>query len=297
MELRWMMYGIEQWYDEKEDYVKGGNGVTGHYKSLINPYFNYIGLGAFQPAAGGWCAVAAEFSFGSGLDETKSSQMGTVIQAIEIKKSAISAPKIKGVSSMSIGSNKQFELIVNITYPGIMGGNNVSEGVSLGNVSWSSSNPQVAEIDPFGNVKAQSGGLTTITATSSDGLTASCNVNVISSTKGENISAGNVIYKITKAYSTVEYVKMNNKATTVVIPATVTIGGIKYKVTSIANNAFKNNKTLKKVTIGSNVTWIGKNAFKGINSKATIKVPSSKLKAYKTLLTKRGAGKKVKIKK
>ena len=42
---------------------------------------------------------------------------------------------------------------------------------------------------------------------------------------------------------------------------------------------------------------VGKNAFKGIYKKATIKVPAKKLKAYKTLLIKKGAPKTAKIKK
>ena len=106
------------------------------------------------------------------------------------------------------------------------------------------------------------------------------------------------------------------------IPATVKVKGVSYKVTSIAKNAFKNNKKLKKVTIGANITsiganafsgckvlknvvvkstklkTIGKNAFKGIQKKAVIKVPAKKLKAYKKLFgSKAGIKKTMKIKK
>lgn len=52
-------------------------------------------------------------------------------------------------------------------------------------------------------------------------------------------------------------------AKTVTVPDTVKVGGVTYKVTSIADNAFKNNKTLKKVVIRGNITSIGKNAFSG----------------------------------
>ena len=94
------------------------------------------------------------------------------------------------------------------------------------------------------------------------------------------------------------------------VPSTVMIGGKKYKVTEIKANAFKNNKQLKKITIGKNIEKIGKNAFsgcknlknvniktvkltkktvganafKGIHDKAKVKVPKSKLKDYKTIL-------------
>lgn len=55
----------------------------------------------------------------------------------------------------------------------------------------------------------------------------------------------------------------NKKETKVVIPDTVTIDGVEYAVTSIAKNAFKNNKKLTKVKIGRNVKSIGESAFSG----------------------------------
>ncbi len=130
------------------------------------------------------------------------------------------------------------------------------------------------------------------------------------------------IYKVTKAGltgGTVEYVKpVNKKKSTVSVPATVTIEGITYKVTSIAKNAFKNNKKIKKLTIDQNVEKIGakafygckklktitikttklgskkvgKQAFKGIHKKAKIKVPKKKYSAYKKMFKKRGVGSK-----
>ncbi len=88
--------------------------------------------------------------------------------------------------------------------------------------------------------------------------------------KGDKFKdAGNkAVYKVTKAgtiaggVGTVEYSKPVKKtAKTVTIPSTITVGGIQYKVTSIAKNAFKNNKKITKVTIGKYVKTIGANAF------------------------------------
>ncbi|MGN0155335.1 MAG: cellulase family glycosylhydrolase [Lachnospiraceae bacterium] len=180
-------------------------------------------------------------------------------------------------------------------------------------------------------------------------------------------------YTITKAGDVggcVEYTKPVNKTVSnVTIPATVTLNGITYKVTGIAEGAFKNNtklttiklgsdiktigagafygcKKLKNVTIGNNVTTIGdkafykctaltkiiipseisvigkqafygcknlrniiikttkltsgkvgSNAFKGINKKASVKVPKSKVKAYSIMLKKKGIGAGVKVEK
>ncbi len=69
---------------------------------------------------------------------------------------------------------------------------------------------------------------------------------------------------ISTSKKTVAYkAPVNKKAKTVSIPATVKIRGKKYKVTQIAEGAFKNNKKVTKVTIGSNVSKISKNAFNG----------------------------------
>lgn len=148
--------------------------------------------------------------------------------------------------------------------------------------------------------------------------------------KGDKIKDAKKLawYKVTKAgtadgkVGTVEYLKPVNKMKkTVSIPATIKVDGIKYKVTGIASKAFRNNQYITKVTIGKyvqkigsgafykckklkNITIktkklstkkVGKSAFKGINSKATIKVPKSKYKAYKKLLKKKGVGRKVKF--
>lgn len=60
---------------------------------------------------------------------------------------------------------------------------------------------------------------------------------------------------------------------------TVTLGK---GITKIKEKAFYNCKNLKSITIkSSKLTSVGKNAIGNIHSKATIKVPSKKLKTYK----------------
>ena len=137
---------------------------------------------------------------------------------------------------------------------------------------------------------------------------------------GDTVSVGTVLvkdgvtYRIT-ADGTVEYQKADAKAKgTVVIPATVTLQGTTYKVTSIAAKAFYNNKKLKKIVIGKNVVQIGKKAFYGcsnlkniviktkeltaktvgknafykVHKKAVVKVPKKCKKQYKIWLKKTG---------
>ena len=118
---------------------------------------------------------------------------------------------------------------------------------------------------------------------------------------------------------TVEVKNMTAKGKTkkaVKISAAIRANGRIYKVTSIAANACKGNKKMTSLTIGNNVTKIGKNAFAnctkltkvtvngsklkrslkkvekaafwGISKKVTVKVPKNKKKAYSRLLKKGG---------
>ena len=131
-------------------------------------------------------------------------------------------------------------------------------------------------------------------------------------------------YKVTGAKvknPTVTYVKPKKNVKKVSIPATITVKGIKYQVTAVSKDAFKNNKKVTQVTIDKNVNnigknafygcknlkkviikttkltkkTVGKNAFKGIHKKATIKVPKKKLDAYKKILKNAGISKSVKV--
>lgn len=143
---------------------------------------------------------------------------------------------------------------------------------------------------------------------------------------GTVLTASTGSYKVTKADATAGevayYGPKNKKVTKITIPQTVTIDGITYKVTSIADKACQNCKKLKTVTIGSNIAKIGKSAFsgckairtvtikttklkaksigakafKGITKKATFKVPKKQKKAYKKIICKKGAHKKAKFK-
>ena len=61
---------------------------------------------------------------------------------------------------------------------------------------------------------------------------------------------------------TVQYTAPKSTAKgTVTILAKAKVDGVSYRVTSIADNAFKNNKKITKVVIGNNIVSIGKNAF------------------------------------
>ena len=137
--------------------------------------------------------------------------------------------------------------------------------------------------------------------------------------KGKKLTdSKGTIYKVTsdKAGSpTVEYSATAKGAKgTITIPARVTIKGVTYKVTSVGASACRNRAGITKVIIGKNVTKIGNrvfsgckklkkvtikttkltestvgsNAFSGISSGVVVKVPESKVKAYRKLFKKKG---------
>lgn len=140
---------------------------------------------------------------------------------------------------------------------------------------------------------------------------------------GKVYQSGSLKYKITKLTSGTKTAAVtgttNKNIKKLTIPATVTIQKVKFKVTEIGSKAFKKQKKLEKVMIGSNVKKIGsqafygtkelenitikskginsvgKNAWKGISSKAVIRVPKSKLNSYTRLFRGKGQAKSVKI--
>lgn len=64
----------------------------------------------------------------------------------------------------------------------------------------------------------------------------------------------------------------STKEKKVEIPDVVTVDGKEYKVTKIADGAYKKNSKITTVTIGENVTEIGKNAFSGCTNLKTVKI-------------------------
>jgi hypothetical protein len=91
--------------------------------------------------------------------------------------------------------------------------------------------------------------------------------------KGDTVKKSGNTYTVTStAKKTVAFTSVKKNAKTVTIPSKVTINGVSYKVTSIAANAFKNDKKLTKVTIPSTVTKIGASAFYGCTKLATVTI-------------------------
>lgn len=143
--------------------------------------------------------------------------------------------------------------------------------------------------------------------------------------KGLKVTIGKLKYKVTSSTSSKRTVTVTapvkKSYTALTIPSTVKISGYTYNVTAIGDKAFRSSKKLKTLKIGSKVTTVGKQAFyncsklkkitvntkgitkvgsnalKGIDKKAVLKVPASKLKKYKALFKNKGQKSTVTIKK
>ena len=125
------------------------------------------------------------------------------------------------------------------------------------------------------------------------------------------------ILSITSSGGTVAYVKpVGKKSKSITIAASAVLDGHTFKVVAVSAKAYKGCSKLQKVTIGKNITSIGKNAFagckklkkitikstklksssigknafKGTAKKLTVKVPKKQYKVYKKFLKKKGNG-------
>lgn len=265
-----MMAGIEQWYGEKYDLTHHTGGETGHYLALINPDYQYIGVGCFNNEGGSWTAVAAEFCDNSkNLNTGRSGMSGSCLQIIEVPRASMGEPEIQGAHSLTEGSTTNLLFYIPITVSGTS-----SKVFPLGSISYSSSNPSSVSVTAKGIVTAQKPGTAEITAIASSGERKSITITVTPPAIGTRLSYGKDIYRVTKVGKEVEYLKFNKKNRSAVVPATITINGTRYNVTRIASKAFKG--TFKKVVI---------------------KVPASKLKFYIKFLYKKGVNKLGRIRK
>ncbi len=139
---------------------------------------------------------------------------------------------------------------------------------------------------------------------------------------GDTVTVDGVQYRVTDAAAkTAEaYGVAKKNIKTIKVAATVTIKDVTCKVITIADQAFAGQKKATKAVIGANVTKIGEKVFygdsklksitvkgkklktvgrqalKGINKHAVIRVPKAKKNAYKNLFKGKGQKKSVKVK-
>lgn len=298
-----MLMGIEQWYQEKADWKKQNQyAVTGHYTSMIDPQNLYVGLATFCTDAGSFYnTTAGEFSWRSGLDETRGTAAANCIQTLEISNSYIKSNTytITGKNSGKRGDRSELSLTVatSLTDKGL---------VVLSPLTWTSSNAVVASVDANGTLTANSCGTAQITASDNSGhtgiftytvnhswddgkvtkeatlkkkgtITYTCSVcnatkkeslPKITISKGKTYIVSDMKYKITNArkdgkgtVALVGTIKSKENLSSLKVTGTIRLGGIKFKVTEIGAKAFKGYQNLKTVSVGKGISVIGKEAF------------------------------------
>ena len=157
--------GIDQWYEEKEDWINQTDAVTGHYTALINPEYLYVGLGTFcSEDANYYNTTAAEFSIYNGLDETPMMMAGDCIQTLEVEARYLDGKvALRGGTEGVAGDMVPHALITETSFTK-NGRTYLTNGLyCLNHVEWYSDNETVAEVND-GTVRAKRCGNATITA-------------------------------------------------------------------------------------------------------------------------------------
>ena len=161
-----ILYGINQWYDEKADWVnQNSSAVTGHYTSIINPQYTYIGIGAFKPSTG-YGAVAGELRTGSGLNEEQTGAQGSYQQKVEIIKAKLTISSVTE-KTIHIGKSETLSLNAETSYENNLGSSwspKVSQVSLMGTTEWETNDSTIADVNNQGLVTGASAGTAIITA-------------------------------------------------------------------------------------------------------------------------------------
>lgn len=138
-------------------------------------------------------------------------------------------------------------------------------------MTWKSSDNQIAKVDANGVVTGLNAGSATITVTTFNKLTATCIVTVITpqTTPTPPEDTEPVASDFVMANGVVTgYTGIGGD---IVIPS---VDGDGNAITAIGEAAFKNNSTITKVSISSNVTSIGESAFEGCTGLECVDIPN-----------------------
>lgn len=164
--------GIEQWYEEKADWVnQNSSAVTGHYTQMIDPDNIYAGYATFiNPDAKYPTTTSGEYSSYVDMDETSGPDISNCTQTIEAELGNLTAG-MSDFADLKEENSVQADFYVQLSDSGC-------KLSFLDKAEWKSSNPSVASVDGNGQVKGLKKGNADITA-SKGSLTATRTVRVI----------------------------------------------------------------------------------------------------------------------
>jgi len=170
--------GIDLWYDEKQDWLDNTPGaVTGHYTSMINPSYRYIGLGCFVSDKTRYkTCLAAELQSSCGsLGSTPLEAMPDVVQILEVKNSYFTN-QIDSADEVRKGNQIQIGVKARVSYPD---GNTAEVERLDGEFTYTSSNTENATITSDGLFTGVEEGVTTIYAKENGSTIASKEITVV----------------------------------------------------------------------------------------------------------------------
>lgn len=289
-----MLEGIEQWYEEKADWVKNTGGVTGHYTSMIDPTNRYVGLGTFysENAAMWPNTTVGEFSGVLKMDETRGKSVPSCIQTLEVSSEYLipNTYAITGTVPQKAGQTGSLAMTTSIKYNGYR-----ADGLRLLNsVTWSSSRPSAAAVDSNGTIRVRGCGAVDITARASTGAYAKRRL-----TFAHNWGKGTVTKQATALKTGVRKYTCSGcgASRTEKIPVyklrkgkTYTVDSFKYKITNanlkgrgtvmlvgttVNRTALKSLKVQDTVRIRGvrfKVTAIGNSAFRGFSKLSSVTI-------------------------
>lgn len=175
-----MTEGVILWKSEKNDWVNQNLvNETGHYTSMINPKYNYVGLGDFYSEAAPYPnTVAGEFSMRTGLDETMQDAQTDVIQKVEISNKYIKENFLDGADTINTEQTSNLTAKVRLERTRSNGKVSNREIWSVQPLTYSSSDRTIATVDNTGAVTGLTNGDVTITAKADNTIFATKTVHI-----------------------------------------------------------------------------------------------------------------------
>lgn len=175
-----MTEGVILWKSEQKDWVDQNlSNETGHYTSMINPKYNYVGLGDFYSEAAPYPnTVAGEFSTRTGLNETMQDVQTDVIQKVEISNKYIKENFLDGTDTIKTEQTSSLTAKVRLERTRSNGKVSTREIWSVQPLTYSSSDRTIATVDNNGNITGLTNGDVTITAKADNTIFATKTVHI-----------------------------------------------------------------------------------------------------------------------
>ena len=175
-----MTEGVMLWKSEQKDWVDQNlSNETGHYTSMINPKYNYVGLGDFYSEAAPYPnTVAGEFSTRTGLNETMQDVQTDVIQKVEISNKYIKENFLDGADTINTEQTSSLTAKVRLERTRSNGKVSTREIWSVQPLTYSSSDRTIATVDNNGNITGLTNGDVTITAKADNTIFATKTVHI-----------------------------------------------------------------------------------------------------------------------